>query len=112
MPVSEFANDSSFRLAVGEVLDHILEQVDELDFDEFDARITPGSLIISFDDGAVMMLSQQTPVHEIWLSANYRAWHFVRRDDCWIERDTSEDMFALLGGMLSEKLGEPVSLEA
>ena len=41
MPVSEFANDSSFRLAVGEVLDHILEQVDELDFDEFDAYLSP-----------------------------------------------------------------------
>lgn len=111
MSTKEFANDSEFRLAVNAVLDDLLDQIDELDFDNFDARITPGSLAISFDDGSVVLLSQQTPIHEIWLSANYRAWHFVHKEGLWVERDSAESMLDVLEQQLSGKFGETIQLE-
>ena len=106
--MSFFTDDASFRAAVQDVFDSLAEQVDEVDFDEFEPRQTAGGLGIYFDSGAVVLLSQQTPTHEIWLSANYTAWHFLCRHGEWIERDTSESMTAVLSTILSEKFQESI----
>ena len=108
---SEFENDSDFRLKVTEDLEELLDQIDEFEVDTFDVRATPGNLIITFDDGSVFMLSQQTPTHEIWLSANYKAWHFVCRQSVWLERDTKQPMLDILDQLLSEKLNVEIKLE-
>ena len=110
---SNFPDDSAFRAEVGRVLDALLEQIDGLDCDaadDLDPRLTPGNLQVTFEDtGAVFVLSQQTPTHELWLSANLSAWHFVRAESGWIERDTGESMVVLLSRLFSEKLGEAVA---
>lgn len=110
---SNFSDDAAFRAEVGRVLDSLLEQIDGLECDaadDLDPRLTPGNLQVTFEDtGAVFVLSQQTPTHELWLSANLSAWHFVRSGVAWIERDTGESMVDLLGRLFSEKLGETVS---
>jgi len=108
---SDFADDRSFRLAVEQTLADLLELFDGLDSDDFETRQTAGSLIVTFeDDGAVFMLSQQTPTHELWLSANYTAWHFKHHGGVWIERDTAEPMSAVLSRLFSEKLDEAVAV--
>ena len=56
---SEFANDSAFRLKVTADLEELLDQIDDLEVDEFDSRSTSGNLSIIFDDGSVILLSQQ-----------------------------------------------------
>ena len=109
--MNDFNNDSEFRLAVERVLHELIDQIDDIDADDFDSRLTPGSLIVSFDDGAVVMLSQQTPTHELWLSANFTAWHFLRSNDVWVERDSKEPMLVVLNKIFSEKFGEPIQLE-
>ncbi len=110
---SDFSDDAAFRAEVGRVLDSLLEQIDALDCDaadELDPRLTPGNLQVTFEDtGAVFVLSQQTPTHELWLSANLSAWHFVRVGSDWVERDTGESMVGLLGRLFSDKLGEAVA---
>ena len=112
-PNSDFADDTAFRSAVGTVLQTLLDQLDELDVDaadDLDVRLTPGNLQTTFEDtGAVFVLSQQTPTHELWLSANLTAWHFVCRSGDWLERDSKEPMLAVLGRLYSQKLGEPVA---
>ena len=107
--MSEFKDDGSFRSAVQDVFNAIAEQVDDVEFDEFEPRLTAGGLGIYFDDGSVVLLSQQTPTHEIWLSANYTAWHFLRRDGIWVERDTSESMVSILSTILSDKFQESIT---
>jgi len=107
--MSEFKDDGSFRSAVQGVFNSLADQVDEVEFDAFEPRLTAGGIGIYFDDGAVVLLSQQTPTHEIWLSANYTAWHFLRRDGLWVERDTGETMTELLAKILSEKFQEKIS---
>ena len=107
---SDFKDDAQFRKVAEDRLLSLLQQVDELEFGDFDPRYTPGSLIIQFEDGAVFMLSMQTPTHELWLSANYTAWHFLCVKGVWQERDTQELMLSVLNALLSEKLEENVVL--
>ena len=109
---SDFENDAQFRLAVSSLLEELLEQVDELEDDELDPRLTSGNLSVTFEDSSVILLSQQTPTHELWLSANYTAWHFLRTEGTWVERDSGEPMLAVLSRLFSDKLGESVSLSA
>ena len=108
---SDFTQESLFRKEAESVLDRLLNQVDELDFGEFEPRRTPGTLSITFEDGAVFMLSLQTPTHELWLSANYTAWHFLCVDGVWVERDSGAFMIQELSKLLTDKLDEDVILE-
>ena len=108
---SDFSQESLFRKEAEEALDRILNQVDELEFGEFEPRRTPGTLSITFEDGAVFMLSLQTPTHELWLSANYTAWHFLRVNGEWVERDSGSLMIQELSKLLTDKLDEDVQLE-
>ena len=110
MSRSDFANDAVFRKQAEEVLERLLHQLDEIDYDEFEPRYTSGSLNIQFDNGGVVMLSMQTPTHELWLSANYTAWHFLCVEGQWIERDTSESMLSVLSVIMSEKVQQQVQL--
>jgi iron donor protein CyaY len=100
----------SFRKLAGFRLEELLLQLDEVDFEEFEPRHIAGTLNIQFDDGSVVMLSLQTPTHELWLSANYTAWHFLCVNGTWIERDTSESMLDVLNTILSEKMKLRVQL--
>lgn len=112
MPRGDFANETDFRHAVEALLAGMLVDLDQLETDELDPALTPGNLTLRFDSGATFILSQQTPTHELWLSANLRAWHFVREDGTWVERDSGEDMLGLLGRLVGEKLRLPVKFQA
>ena len=81
----DFPDDASFRTAVSGVLSSLLDQVDDIEEGEIDARLTSGNLTVHFEDlDAIFVLSQQTPTHELWLSANLTAWHFRFRDGVWV----------------------------
>lgn len=109
--VQGFPDDSAFRRAVGEVLESLLDQADDIDAD-LEPRLTPGNFQVTFDDdGSVFVLSQQTPTHELWLSANYTAWHFVHRGGSWWERDSGEPMLAVLNRLFTEKVGFTIAFE-
>ena len=107
----EFASDAEFRAAAFDALRVLLDQIDAIDDDDVDARLSEGSLVVSFDSGGTYMLSLQTPTQELWLSANLTAWHFRRSGGRWTERDTSEPMTVVLGRLFSEKLNSAVKLE-
>lgn len=107
-----FPSDAAFRAAVDATLSALLDQIDVLDAD-IDAGLMPGNLNVVFEhDRSTFVLSQQTPTHELWLSANLRAWHFRWRGTAWTERDTGEDMLALLSGLFAQKIGQPVRFVA
>lgn len=108
---ARFSDDTVFRKEVGAVLRALLDQIDEIDAD-LDPRLTPGNLQVVFeDDNSTFVLSQQTPTHELWLSANLTAWHFKFIDGVWVERDSGDAMLELLGRLFSEKVGETVDFE-
>lgn len=106
-----FSDDSAFRRVVEHDLQELLDQVDEIDFD-LDPRLTPGNLQVVFEhDNSTFVLSQQTPTHELWLSANLTAWHFRKVDGTWIERDTREPMLDVLSRLFSDKVDETIAFQ-
>lgn len=110
MSPTDLSDERTFRAEVSRTLNALLRQLDEVETDDLDARLSEGNLTSTFEQGGTFMLSQQTPTRELWLSANLRAWHFVWRDGSWSERDTHEPLAAVLEKLYSEKLGFPVSL--
>jgi iron donor protein CyaY len=109
---TDFENDTAFRLAINQLLEDLLDRIDNLEDDDLDPRLTAGNLSVTFEDESVILLSQQTPTHELWLSANYTAWHFLHKEDSWVERDTGEPLHDVLAKLFSEKLGETVSFSS
>lgn len=97
--------EAAFRKLVGDALHDLFEQIDDLETDDIDPRLGEGVVDTRFEDGSAVVLSQQVPSQELWLSANWKAWHFVMADGAWLERDTQEPMLPLLSGIFEEKLG-------
>lgn len=100
-----------FRADVTSLLKRLLQQLDDIDSDELDPRQTEGNLAVTFDSGGTILLSQQAPTRELWLSANLRAWHFRMVDGAWVERDTGAPLLSVLSELFTEKLRFPVHLQ-
>ena len=101
-----------FRALVAETMESLFEQLDEVEVDDIDPVLSAGVFSCVFEfDGTTFVLSQQVPVRELWLSANRRAWHFRHDGATWAERDTGEDMLALLNRLYSEKLDHTVNFQ-
>lgn len=105
------ADERDFRSQVANTLASLIAQIDAIESDDLDARLSEGNLAVGFESGGTFVLSQQTPTRELWLSANLRAWHFLFVGGQWLERDTREPLTALLSRLLSEKLQLPVRLD-
>jgi iron donor protein CyaY len=108
---NDFLDDSSFRIGVQTVFDTLFDELEDLESDDFEIQMQPGSFVITFeDDNSVFMLSQQTPTREIWLSANYQAWHFLFSSETWVERDSDISLQNILQDLFSTKLSEQVDI--
>ena len=101
-------DERTFRADVTSTLKRLLAELDEVDSDDLDPRLSEGNLAVSFESGGTILLSQQTPTRELWLSASMKAWHFTSRDGVWVERDSGEPLLTVLGALFSEKLKLPV----
>ncbi len=102
--------EQPFRRLVTSALRELAAQVDRIDSDDLDPKLTDGVFQVDFEGGGVFILSQQVPVRELWLSAFSKAWHFRFAEGGWRERDTSEPLEQVLTALFSRKLGRPIPL--
>ena len=102
---NDFNDEGEFRQVVKGLLVDLLDQVDDIESDDHDPSLTDGNLKVVFEDGSTFVLSQQPPTRELWLSANFTAWHFVRSGGAWTERDSGDLLTDVLSSLFSEKLG-------
>lgn len=100
--------EAQFRRVVDRALRELFRQLDTIDSDAFDTKITDGVLQVDFEEGGVFVLSQQVPVRELWLSAFSRAWHFRWDAGRWVERDSGEPLEAVLSAHFTKRLGTPI----
>ncbi len=99
-----------FRQIVAAAIKDLGRQIDTIDTDALDWKLTDGVLSVEFEAGGVFILSQQVPVRELWLSAFSRAWHFRWDEGKWAERDLAEPMENVLTELFSKKLGFAVTI--
>ena len=99
-----------FRQIVASALKNLSAQVDGIDSDDLDFKLTDGVFQVEFESGGVFVLSQQVPVRELWLSAFSRAWHFRWADNAWTERDTGERLEKVLTDAFTKRLGKATTI--
>lgn len=96
-----------------EVLRRIVAGVDALDPDVLEAEASADVVRLVFGDGrGDYVLSLQRPLAQIWLAGDAMAWHFAWEADrrAWIDRRGGDELFAVLGRVLGERLGVPIRL--
>jgi iron donor protein CyaY len=103
-------DEPRFRQIVASALKDLWKQVDAIDSDDLDAKLTEGVFQVDFEAGGVFVLSQQVPVRELWLSAFSKAWHFTWGEGAWRERDSGQPLEAVLSELFTRKLGQPVTI--
>lgn len=86
--------------------------LDEFDPDELEADLAAGVLKIVFADGKACILNRQAPASQIWLAEGASAWHFSfdRERGAWLDTKGRGELLAILGGIVSRKLGREIDL--
>ena len=79
---------------------------------EFDLEKNGDVLSIIFEDGSKFIISPNSPVSQLWVSANYEGhrFNFDESEQQWIDEKYNEEFLRYLSRLLGEKLDEEVSL--
>lgn len=104
--------DSDYDAVAAPELARLIESLDSLTNDAVEAELASDILTIEFSDGTRYVLNSHRAARQIWLSAERSAWHFDFLADSrsWVATKTGDELWRTLAGLLSLKLGEPVSL--
>ena len=92
----------------------LVDALDELDSDEFDAELSADILSIEFADGGKYVVNSHRAARQIWMAAERSAWHFDydAKSGQWLASKTGDELWSTLTRTLSEKLGRPITLRA
>lgn len=90
----------------------LIEALDALPDDDFEAELESDILTIEFADGARFVVNSHRAARQIWMAANRSAWHFdwdAERGQ-WRSSKSGDELWATLERVVSEKLGRTVSV--
>lgn len=97
--------------AFGELKKRLLVLADE---HGFDVEGESGKLEVIFEepDEAKFVISPNTPIREIWISALSTSFKLAWSDTkkAFISEKTGEDLFEVMNRVVSQQLGTPVTL--
>lgn len=104
--------DQEFTVACDRALADLYKSLGAAaDLYDFDPDMNQGALTISFDDPpARFVVSPQSPVHQIWVSAESKSFKFAWNGAAFALPETGETLKAMIAGALSRRLGETVEL--
>lgn len=86
-----------------------------VDLDErLEADLAGDVLALEFDDGRQYVVNSHRAARQIWVAAEARAWHLTLDEvtDRWIDTREGRELWALVGELLSKKLGRGITLKA
>jgi len=95
---------------IDRTLNDIYHSLDRIDHDDIDMEMSDGKLVIEFDDGMKLIVSRQGAADQIWLAEPKGGWHYDYRDAKWIDTKRGEELMETLEKLISDKIGEQVSL--
>ncbi|HWA74844.1 MAG TPA: iron donor protein CyaY [Polyangiaceae bacterium] len=90
----------------------LVEALDNLDSDAFEAELSSDILTLEFRDGAKFVINSHRAARQIWMAADRSAWHFdwVADNHSWVAAKTGDELWSTLSRVLTSKLGHGVSL--
>lgn len=91
----------------------LVDALDGLDSDDFEAELASDILTIEFRDGTRYVVNSHRAARQIWMAAERSAWHFdwVQAEGKWIAAKTGDELWSTLERVLSAKLGEKITLK-
>ena len=95
-----------------QALEHIEDQLAELEHDDLDVDLGGDVLTIAFRDGAKFIVNAHSAAGQVWLAANKSAWHFdwVPEKQVWIAAKTGDELMSTVARTVGERLGTPIEL--
>ncbi|MGV3345479.1 iron donor protein CyaY [Enterobacteriaceae bacterium LUAb1] len=110
MTDSEFHQLADTMMATVEArLDRHNEKNDDAIYD-VDYEINGGTMNLKFENGSVIVISRQEPLHEVWLATKKGGYHFEKRGSHWICNRSGFDFWQLLEESCSQQAGVKVEL--
>src|SRR3954466_65951 len=77
---------------------------------EFDLERKGDVLNIEFEDGEKIVITPQSPLEQLWISANYAGHRFNWQDGEWTNEKGGSNLIAFLSEAISSKLDSPIQL--
>lgn len=107
-------DDQSFSLKSDEAIEALYHSlVKAADEHDLETDMNNGALTVEFEEPpAKFVVSPNSPVHQIWVSAHSRSFKFEWQDErgTFVLPDTGQDLKAMMSWAITEQLGEDVVL--
>jgi iron-sulfur cluster assembly protein CyaY len=110
---SETLSESDFERIADEALRALEQTLGDLD-ERLEVDLASGVLTLEFSDGTKYVVNSHRAARQIWMAAERAAWHFDYRasEARWMTTKSTEELWATIEGVLSRKLGRPVTLRS
>ena len=91
----------------------LVDALDALDSDAFEAELSSDILSLEFRDGAKFVINSHRAARQIWMAADRSAWHFDwdGATERWVASKTGDELWSTLSKVLAGRLGHAVSLK-
>ena len=94
-------------------LSALVDALDALDSEAFEAELSSDILSLEFRDGAKYVINSHRAARQIWMAADRSAWHFDwdAESGTWRASKTGDELWTTLSRVLSNRLGQQISLK-
>lgn len=107
-------DEQEFRLRADQAMEDLHRRLSAAgDRHDLESDFSAGTLVVEFEDPPTkFVVSPNTPVRQIWLSANLRSFKldWNPEQSAFVLPDTGQTLATVVAEAISEKLGEQVSL--
>lgn len=107
-------DEHEFRRHCDDALADLFKALNDATADyDFDPDMVSGALQIAFDEPpGKFVVSPQTPVRQVWVSAHSRSFKFdwSPAQQAFVLPDTGQTLKQMIAAAMSTHLGEPVTL--
>jgi iron donor protein CyaY len=79
---------------------------------DFEFEKSGDNLVVIFPDGAKFIISPNSSVNQLWVSANYEGhrFNFDGARLAWVDEKTGQEFHEYMSRLLSDKLGEELAV--
>ena len=105
-------DEKQFEKSAYDTLKKLEKALTDLD-DSLEADLASDVLTLEFSDGRKFIVNSHRVARQIWFAANANAWHFSLDEVSgkWIDTRGGAELYAILGEVLSQKLGRSITVQ-